>query len=79
MPGVWLSVDHLCITWCKQLVLTVVRSLFDMVDSSTLQVSNNLQQRNDVLSYHFAKVLTLLTCCVCLWYLFIQINLINSI
>jgi len=60
MPGAWLSVDHLAIVWCKQLVLTVVRSLFDMVDLSTMQVSKKLEHRNKVLSYHLSKVLNLM-------------------
>ena len=56
IAGVWLSVDHLCIVWCKQLVLTVVRSLFDMVDPTTSQLFDKVEQRNEVLSYHFSQV-----------------------
>ncbi|CAL1282554.1 unnamed protein product [Larinioides sclopetarius] len=30
IPGVWVSTDHLAIVWCKQLVLTICRSLYDL-------------------------------------------------
>ncbi|XP_054720836.1 GPI inositol-deacylase-like [Uloborus diversus] len=38
IPGVWLSTDHLAITWCKQLILTICRSLFDMKELQANQV-----------------------------------------
>ena len=57
MPGVWLSVDHLCIAWCKQVVSTVVRSLFDMINPSTMQLTHDEDQRREILNYHFVKVL----------------------
>ena len=29
--GIWVSTDHRCIVWCKQLVLSLKRALFDVV------------------------------------------------
>ncbi|XP_054284020.1 GPI inositol-deacylase-like [Macrosteles quadrilineatus] len=52
---VWMSVDHLCILWCKQLVLVLVRSLFDCVDLQTLQISRDHQHRVDVFKYHLLE------------------------
>lgn len=56
VAGVWQGVDHLCMAWCKQVVLTVVRSLFDIVDQSTQQIVREPTRRNEVLSYHLVKV-----------------------
>ncbi|KAG8230005.1 hypothetical protein J437_LFUL008446 [Ladona fulva] len=55
IPGVWVSTDHLSILWCKQLVLTVVRALFDMVDPKAMQITESIQRKNDSLSYHLMK------------------------
>lgn len=52
IPGAWVSTDHLCIVWCKQVVKALVRSLFDMVDPSTMQWTASRAHRMDVLSYH---------------------------
>ena len=38
IPGVWVSPDHRCIVWCKQLVLALSRALFDSIDPQTRQV-----------------------------------------
>jgi hypothetical protein len=57
VPTVWLSTDHLCSVWCKELVLVVVRTLFDIVNLSTKQVSENVQERNSVFRYHMLQVL----------------------
>ncbi|PSN32852.1 hypothetical protein C0J52_10314 [Blattella germanica] len=55
IPDVWLSTDHLCSVWCKELVLVLVRSLFDIVNLTTKQVSENLQERNSVFQYHLSQ------------------------
>ncbi|KRT81140.1 hydrolase, partial [Oryctes borbonicus] len=41
IPKVWLPMDHLCILWCKQLVLVLNRALFDSVDPLTKQISQD--------------------------------------
>lgn len=38
IPGVWVSPDHVCIVWCKQLVMAVNRFLFSIIDPTTEQV-----------------------------------------
>jgi len=48
--------DHLSITWCKQLMLTIIRALFDSVDPQTRQISNDRNYRNAVFRYHLAQV-----------------------
>ncbi|XP_031831739.1 GPI inositol-deacylase isoform X2 [Nomia melanderi] len=55
IPDVWKSTDHLSILWCKQLVFTVVRSLFDSVNVSQRppRISSKPEERMQALSYHF--------------------------
>ncbi|KAL1117448.1 hypothetical protein AAG570_004774 [Ranatra chinensis] len=52
VSDVWLSVDHYCILWCKELVIVLVRSLFDSVDLTTRQITRDAQLRRDVFRYH---------------------------
>ncbi|XP_065353841.1 GPI inositol-deacylase [Cloeon dipterum] len=52
VPAVWVSADHLCILWCKQLVLSLARALFDSVDSKTKLLSNDPQIMYEAFSYH---------------------------
>lgn len=58
IPDVWQSTDHLCILWCKKLVLAVVRALFDCVDINARPpaVSSDSGVRLRALSYHFTSV-----------------------
>ncbi|XP_076243690.1 GPI inositol-deacylase [Calliopsis andreniformis] len=55
IPDVWKSTDHLSILWCKQLVLSIVRSLFDSVNYSQRppKISSKAEERMQALSYHF--------------------------
>ncbi|KAK6642802.1 hypothetical protein RUM43_004304 [Polyplax serrata] len=55
VPGVWLPNDHLSIMWCKQLVLTIVRALFDSVDISAKQLSTDKEYVKSVFEYHLIK------------------------
>ncbi|KAF9424109.1 hypothetical protein HW555_000818 [Spodoptera exigua] len=43
IPGVWTSPDHVCIVWCKQLVMVINRYLFSIVDPQTEQLSEDQQ------------------------------------
>ena len=52
IPKVYLSTDHRCIVWCKQLVLSITRALIDMVDKKEFQVAKNESSRLEVLKYH---------------------------
>lgn len=55
VPGVWLSTDHLSSLWCKELVLVIVRSLFDIVDIRTKQITYNPWERKYSFEYHLIK------------------------
>lgn len=57
IPGAWVTADHLCIVWCKQVVVVVVRSLFDLIDPFTGKWMKNFARRHEVLTYHLKKVL----------------------
>ena len=58
IPDVWRSTDHLCILWCKQLVLSIVRALFDSVDVAARPpvISSDPKKKMRALSYHFLEV-----------------------
>ncbi|KAK7067050.1 GPI inositol-deacylase [Halocaridina rubra] len=58
IPSCWLTTDHQAIVWCKQLVMPLVRSLFDIVDLSTMQISTDRQMILDVFEFHLAKRIT---------------------
>ncbi|GCC28740.1 hypothetical protein chiPu_0007174 [Chiloscyllium punctatum] len=55
VPRAWLSTDHLCIVWCKELVLATVRAFFDLVDHQTNQITSDLEKRISVLHHHFVN------------------------
>uniref|UniRef100_A0ABD2VTV1 GPI inositol-deacylase n=1 Tax=Trichogramma kaykai TaxID=54128 RepID=A0ABD2VTV1_9HYME len=59
IPGVWRSTDHLCILWCKQLILNIVRSLFDCVDTSQKPpaITDNIETRLKAFKWHFVQEL----------------------
>ncbi|KAF4523660.1 hypothetical protein B566_EDAN006030 [Ephemera danica] len=52
IPAVWVSADHLCILWCKQLVLSLARALFDSVDFHTKQINDDPTVLHRAFSYH---------------------------
>ncbi|XP_026821729.1 GPI inositol-deacylase isoform X2 [Rhopalosiphum maidis] len=53
IPGVWTSTDHQCILWCKSLVKSIVRVLFDSAESDSDDTI--YEWRKKVSSYHFDK------------------------
>ncbi|ELU07106.1 hypothetical protein CAPTEDRAFT_189001 [Capitella teleta] len=53
LPGGWVSTDHLCHVWCKQLVLSTKRALFDMVDPKSKQIAVNTLFRIRTFYHHF--------------------------
>lgn len=55
VPKVWLSIDHLCLCWCRQLVLVTNRALFDMIDPRRGQIIENKQHRMKILQHYFVK------------------------
>lgn len=57
VPKLWLSTDHLCILWCKQLVLAINRALFESVDSKVKQITQDKTHLKKVFRFHLIKVL----------------------
>ncbi|XP_068212872.1 GPI inositol-deacylase [Palaemon carinicauda] len=55
VPHCWLTADHQAIVWCKQLVMAIVRSLFDLVDSSTKQIATSRKLIVDTFEFHLSK------------------------
>ncbi|XP_061181970.1 GPI inositol-deacylase-like [Saccostrea echinata] len=53
MPKAWVSTDHLCAVWCKEVVMATVRAIFDIVDTSTNQISTDADRRMDVFRHYF--------------------------
>ncbi|XP_076459626.1 GPI inositol-deacylase-like [Babylonia areolata] len=53
VPLSWVSTDHLCSVWCRQMVLTTVGALFDIVDRKTLQPTSDVDHRAKVFQHHF--------------------------
>ncbi|GIY26830.1 GPI inositol-deacylase [Caerostris darwini] len=53
IPGVWVSTDHLAIVWCKQLVLTICRSLYDLYDITIPSTKKNSLDVENILRYHY--------------------------
>ncbi len=51
-PGVWVSADHRCIVWCKQLVLSLNRALFDLIDTENNNLITDKAKRDTVFKYH---------------------------
>eukprot|EP00095_Tigriopus_kingsejongensis_P011682 maker-scaffold59_size442576-snap-gene-3.32 protein:Tk11682 transcript:maker-scaffold59_size442576-snap-gene-3.32-mRNA-1 annotation:"gpi inositol-deacylase" len=54
-PLVWVSTDHRCIAWCKQLVLALNRALFDGVDPARQQITRDAAKLRDVFQYHLLE------------------------
>ena len=52
VPGSWVSADHRCIVWCKQVVLTLNRVLFDLITPVTKQITSDKTLRDNILHYH---------------------------
>jgi len=52
VAGVWVSTDHRCIVWCKQLVMAVNRALFDMLGPVSHQITPSSALRGEVLRHH---------------------------
>ncbi|XP_070187912.1 GPI inositol-deacylase-like [Littorina saxatilis] len=53
VPLAWVSTDHLCSVWCRQMILTTVSALFDIVDKKTKQPTTDVGLRSRVFQHHF--------------------------
>ncbi|KAF8770695.1 GPI inositol-deacylase like protein [Argiope bruennichi] len=51
IPGVWVSTDHLAIVWCKQLVLTICRTLYDLHMKNAKQ--NSASDIENILKHYY--------------------------
>ena len=45
LAHVWVTVDHNCLVWCKQMVINFNRALFQLIDANTHQLVINLDYR----------------------------------
>ncbi|XP_053900269.1 GPI inositol-deacylase isoform X1 [Malaclemys terrapin pileata] len=55
VPRTWASTDHLSIVWCKELILATIRALFDLIDETTNQITEDPKKRMLVLNHHFVR------------------------
>ncbi|XP_033736191.1 GPI inositol-deacylase-like [Pecten maximus] len=53
VPNAWVSTDHLCAVWCRQMILATTRVLFDITDPITSQISTDKTLRMNVFRHHF--------------------------
>ncbi|XP_046551704.1 GPI inositol-deacylase-like, partial [Haliotis rubra] len=53
VPKAWVSTDHLCAVWCRQMVLVTKRAMFDIIDPNTHQVTTDADRRMRVFRHHF--------------------------
>ena len=45
VPNVWVTVDHHCLAWCRQMVINLNRALFQLIDLKTHQLVSDVEQR----------------------------------
>lgn len=57
IPNVWRSQDHLSILWCKQLIIVLVRGLFDCVDATDRvpRITSDPDVKSRAFSYHLSS------------------------
>jgi len=55
VPGGWVSADHKCIVWCRQVVLAINRAMFDMITPVTKQITLDKSLRDNILRYHLVQ------------------------
>ena len=53
--GIWVSADHRCIVWCKQLVLALNRALFDLIEEKDKTHTVDKTKRLEVFKYHLVQ------------------------
>lgn len=56
IPDVWISTDHLSILWCKQLIISIARTLFDLIDVKSKKIYHQHDQKLASFSYHLINV-----------------------
>ena len=53
VPGVWLTIDHLALCWCKQLILLINRALFALIDEDANRITKDRIKQVQVLKQYF--------------------------
>ena len=53
VPGVWLTIDHLALCWCKQLVMFINRALFALIVEDANRITNDRTKQVQVLRQYF--------------------------
>ncbi|CAH1794998.1 unnamed protein product [Owenia fusiformis] len=55
VPKAWVSTDHLCAVWCKQMVMATKRAMFDIIDRKTHQVITNTAEKMAIFRHHLYR------------------------
>ena len=55
IDDVWVSTDHRCIVWCKQLVIKITRLVFDLIDDNSLKIIEDKDKMGDIIWYHLNR------------------------
>lgn len=55
VEDVWASADHLCIVWCRQLVIKLTRILFDLLDKTSGKLTTDEMKRIAIINYHLKE------------------------
>ncbi|CAF1188717.1 unnamed protein product, partial [Didymodactylos carnosus] len=58
IPQVWTSTDHRCIVWCRQLVLTTTRALFELIKVGTNILDKSTMDIMSIFKQHFSPTLS---------------------
>ena len=54
-PFVWRSIDHRCMSWCREFILAINRALFAMIDQETGQLHEDRIKRETILRYFLER------------------------
>jgi GPI inositol-deacylase len=55
ISDVWMSTDHQCIVWCRQLIVKLAKLIFELGDSKIHKVISDTNRRNRIISYHLVN------------------------
>ena len=53
VPYVWITIDHLALCWCKQLILVINRALFALIDEKHSRIATDRRKQVQVLRKYF--------------------------
>ncbi|XP_053209842.1 GPI inositol-deacylase-like isoform X2 [Panonychus citri] len=52
ISDVWVSTDHQCIVWCRQLIVKLAKLIFELADSKAHRIITDSKRRSQIISYH---------------------------